>query len=421
MSAELLAMLGGMPVANTSRREEEGKTILTFKAGRMNPVLQPNGKYLITADPRRGQASLLFTLPSSSSSAALKFEWKDRRTRSVVESFTIIPEDSCTFAPIPTGRDGERVYLLRFGSNTDRRFFFWMQDKFEPGVDDKHCIDMNKYLASVNECIVAAGGETPPPETSNAAETPNISDDSAETRTSSVTGGSTTNWYSASSTQQQQVDALSNILENLGMPQPSVSSSNSNEINSNANDPHPTSNISSSTSVPSTTTTPSNASGGVLTLADLQGAMAGLATNSPINTTPQTPNNMQHPTPPLTELVTSEAISESRILENPEAVARLLDFLPEDQRTEEMLRENLRSPQVQQALHNLTLALAGDESGGASIDSYRSIIANFQLNAEDGAAAMASGNPIQAFLDCLTASVTRDSERKEKEESKGDE
>ena len=41
MSAELLAMLGGMPVANTSRREEEGNNILTFKAGRMNPVLQP--------------------------------------------------------------------------------------------------------------------------------------------------------------------------------------------------------------------------------------------------------------------------------------------------------------------------------------------------------------------------------------------
>merc|ERR1712087_518664 len=130
---------------------------------------------------------------------------------------------------------------------------------------------------------------------------------------------------------------------------------------------------------------------------------------------------MQHPTPPLTELATSEAISESGILENAEAVARLLEFLPEDQRTEEMLRENLRSPQVQQALHNLTLALAGDESGGASMESYHSIIANFQLNAEDGAAAMASGNPIQAFLDCLVASVKRDNEKKEKEESKGDE
>ena len=43
MNAELLAMLGGagLPGASSSRREEEGKTILTFKAGRMDPVLQP--------------------------------------------------------------------------------------------------------------------------------------------------------------------------------------------------------------------------------------------------------------------------------------------------------------------------------------------------------------------------------------------
>ena len=78
-----------------------------------------------------------------------------------------------------------------------------------------------------------------------------------------------------------------------------------------------------------------------------------------------------------------------------------------------MLRENLRSPQVQQALHSLTMALVGQDDDQGSLESYHSIIANFQLTAEDGAAAMASGNPIQAFLDCLLASVTKENESTE--------
>ena len=373
-----------------------------------------NGKYLITADPRRGQISLIYNLPSSSSSSAaggtLKFEWKDRRTRTVVESFNIITEDSCTFAPIPTGRDGERVYLLQFGSNTDRRFFFWMQDKFEPDVDDKHCMDMNKFLSNVNECIIAAGGEPPAEDTNSNTLTSSSTSDgggssaaTTSTTTNNENENATNNTSTASSSsQQQQVEVLSNILENLGMPQPNNTSTNTASSSSN--------NASGT----------SSASTGALTLADLQGAMAGLATNSPV-TASQQQQLSNNPTPPLTELASNDSINESGILENPEVVSHLMQYLPENQRTEEMLRENLRSPQVHQALHSLTLALVGESGdegegdGGNNMDSYHSIIANFQLNAEDGAAAMASGNPIQAFLDCLVASVKRDKEKKEAE------
>lgn len=428
MNAELLAMLGGagLPGAASSRREEEGKTILTFKAGRMDPVLQENGKYLITADPRRGQISLNYNLPSNSSSSAaggtLKFEWKDRRTRTVVESFNIITEDRCTFVPIPTGRDGERVYLLQFGSNSSRRFFFWMQDKFEPDVDDKHCLDMNKFLSNVNECIIAAGGEPPADNSSNNAITSTSTTGGAGTTSTAATTTTTTTTNNesenaasktstASSSQQQQVEVLSNILENLGMPQPSNSSTNTTSSSSkNATDTN-------------------TASTGALTLADLQGAMAGLATNSPITASQQQQFQIgNNPTPPLTELAATDSISDSGILDNPGVVSHLMQYLPENQRTEDMLKENLRSPQVQQALHSLTLALVGesgddgegDGGAGNSMDSYHSIIANFQLNAEDGAAAMASGNPIQAFLDCLVASVKRDKEKKEAESQNTD-
>ena len=43
MNADLLAMLGGAGPASvaSNRRESEGKTILSFKAGKMNTTLQP--------------------------------------------------------------------------------------------------------------------------------------------------------------------------------------------------------------------------------------------------------------------------------------------------------------------------------------------------------------------------------------------
>ena len=109
--------------------------------------------------------------------------------------------------------------------------------------------------------------------------------------------------------------------------------------------------------------------------------------------------------PPLSELASMDIIDESGILNDPSIVERLVSLLPENQRSEAMLRENIRSPQVAQCLRRLTSALADEDDAG----SFNSIIANFQLNPEDGALAMASGNPIEAFLNCLL----RDVERKE--------
>lgn len=135
--------------------------------------------------------------------------------------------------------------------------------------------------------------------------------------------------------------------------------------------------------------------GGGLTLSDLQGAMAGLATASPPGSA------LAAAGPPLSELATSEIIDESGILDDPATVERLVALLPEGQRTEAMLRDNIRSPQVAQCLQRLTAALS-DDAG-----SFNSIIANFQLNPGDGMSAMASGNPIEAFLNCLLADVQR--------------
>ena len=137
MNSDLLAMLRAGDLGGTgsgNRRDansaNEAKTLLSFKAGKMTATMQPNGKYLIQPDARRGLIQVLWTtLPASS--AGLKIDWKDRRTQTVVDSLRIFPQDQCTYSKVDTGRDKDRVYLLQFGNASDRRFFFWMQDREE--------------------------------------------------------------------------------------------------------------------------------------------------------------------------------------------------------------------------------------------------------------------------------------------------
>lgn len=381
MNADLLAILGGagVPGANTSSRNNEGKTILTFKAGKMTTAIQPNGKYLVTADPRRGQISLVFHTPVRPATIpTLKFEWRDRRTRSVVDDLTILMgEDDISFTKVPTGRLNDRVYLLQYNnnSNLDRRFFYWMQDKFTDGEDERVRKDLERFLRDRNAAAVAAGAEEYVVSAPGSSST-NVT----ESAPAASEGGAST-----ASSQQRQVDALSHILENLGMPPPSSSSSSSTPA---AGAP--------------ATAAESSTGGGTLTLADLQGAMAGLATSPP-------------PPPPLSQLLSPSLVEESGILSDPAAVTRLMELLPENQRTEEFLRENLHSPQVAESVKSLMAVLGTDE--GVS-----SVIANFGLDMGEGATTgvgLLGDNPVKVFLDAIVRSVEK--EKKEGESEEGEE
>jgi hypothetical protein len=70
-------------------------------------------------------------------------------------------------------------------------------------------------------------------------------------------------------------------------------------------------------------------------------------------------------------------------------------------------------------LNALSAALCDDQ--GTSMDNFNSILANFQLRPEDGAIAMMTGNPIQAFLDCVLKSVQRENEQKQQQQQEEDE
>ena len=73
--------------------------------------------------------------------------------------------------------------------------------------------------------------------------------------------------------------------------------------------------------------------------------------------------------------------------------------LPEGQRDLAGLRANIHSPQFSQTLGRLTAALQSEN--------YKTIFANFNLNATDGATQLNQGNAVAAFLAALEAQAGR--------------
>lgn len=343
--------LGGGPQnvptsTNRDRDRDEPEPLMSFKAGKVELALQDNGKYSCIPDTRRGQVNLKYGEDSK-----LIWEWYDRREKTVVDTIRITEPVSLKRVPVPPSQDkdtNDRVYYWKLDHEWR---MIWLQDKEEDA----------ELIPKANMILKR------PTKPEDAAAASSTTADSARSPGNAST--------SSASTTTRQVDALSNILENLGMPQGEGAA------------------------------TPA-ATGATLTLADLQDVMAGLQTQQ-ANANP----------PGLHDIVTPDAISD--LLANEEVRNRLLQELPEEQRTMEHLEENLRSPQVQQTLRSLTSALIPDDNG--SMDGYHSVLANFQLDAAAGQQTLAeTNNPIQAFLDCVLASVEKDKGESKDEEMKED-
>jgi 26S proteasome regulatory subunit N13 len=347
MYSDLFDALGGAGGSNpSSSSRPEVEPLVSFKAGTCQLALQENGKYLVTPDIRRGQVNLKYNGDDD-----LVWEWYDRREKTVVDTLTLKEPTKLEKAALPPkANETDKVYYWKMENEWK---MVWLQDK----EDDPALID------KVNEVLKKPKKPT-------------------ETATG-VSAPSPGNASTSSSSTARQVDALSNILENLGMPQGEgqAAAAAATTISDGA---------------------PAAAGGGTLTLADLQGVMAGLQQQQ-----------AQGPPPGLSDIVTPEAITD--LLANEEVRNRLMQELPEDQRSMEHLEENLRSPQVQQTLRSLTAALLPDDNG--SMEGYHSVLANFQLDAQAGQAALTeTNNPIQAFLDCVLSSVQKETKEETKDE-----
>jgi 26S proteasome regulatory subunit N13 len=387
--------------------------IVQLKAGKLTMV--PNvdrGTYTCTADPSRGEIRLACV------NNVLEWQWYDRRQKKVVDRRVVeapppkkgdeeedddaamaVDDGDGTLAPRrcwrlervttlpPRTHKDDRVYVLTHNSGppADVYDMYWMQDADE-SKEEEAVEEFNKLLADPVEAVARHGGSAGG-DAAGAAGAGSGAASAARSGAGAAAGSSTSN---------SQVDALSSILENLGMPQSSSSDSASPAA--------------AGTAVGTNT----------LTLADLQGAMAGIQQQQQRQESAASAAAMS-----LTDVVTPDAVT--ALLQDEAVCARLVDLLPEGQRNRESLEDNLRSPQVQQTLRSLTSALLPDDAG--RVDGFLSVIANFQLGSaanDPGTVQAASTNPIQAFLDAVDRSVqeqgggdsTNEGEGKDEEESK---
>jgi 26S proteasome regulatory subunit N13 len=336
---------GGDP---NSAGNDEPAPLVSFKAGKMElKQLETPGQFECAPIKTRGEVRLVWK------DSCLTWQWYDRREKKVQDDFKVQPNSTFERVPLDDkAHQQDRIYVwTRPADADDKHLMYWMQDASEE-KEDETMAQVNAYLADPKSA--APAGET-------------VSEDRMDTENSTTTGQNATAGTTTGEG-QSQVDALSTILENLGMPQGTGEAA------------------------------PANASANAtLTLADLQGAMAGIQQQPPASAPPV-----------LSELVTSGAIT--GLLADEAACQRLLELLPEEQRTLQHLEDNLRSPQVQQTLRTLTSTMMPDDSGDLS--GLYSVLANFQLDPVDGQDAVTKGNPIQAFLDCLIESAKKEKEEK---------
>ena len=288
---------------SNSNNSDETKPLLSFKAGKVELALQENGKFLATPDTRRCQVNLKYNDDSQ-----LIWEWYDRREKKIMDSILITDPVNLERADVPKSQDADSNDRVYFWKLDNEWRMFWLQDKEE----DPELIDKANTILK----------EPTKPSTPDAED----GGDAATRGNDPVSARSP----SSVSTTTGQVDALSNILENLGMPQ----GGDKNSSNDSATAPAPGAPAAAGT-------------GGTLTLADLQNAMGGVQTQQE-NTNP----------PGLHELVTPGAISS--LLANDEVRNRLMQELPEEQRSAEFLESCLRSPQVQQVRQFKFLAFTLD-------------------------------------------------------------
>ena len=153
---ELLSLLNGRHRPALSA--PTSMSILNFKAGKMNTTLKSNGKYLVEADTRRGELHVVYARGGGAAANGdhIKLEWKDRRTKEVLDTVVIPSGEDATFERVETGRDHDRVYLLQVGTGASGRYFFWMQD-INSAPDEDLCVKVNLYLSDREAAAKVAG------------------------------------------------------------------------------------------------------------------------------------------------------------------------------------------------------------------------------------------------------------------------
>eukprot|EP01035_Chromulina_nebulosa_P020221 gene20221-26251_t len=327
-------------------RAPQENTLISIKAGKCILQTQADGKFQVVPDIRKGKIVL-----KTSPDGLLTFRWEARSivnpsaNNEVFEDERIIFPGEAKFKRINSGKPTDRVFLLSF--NSGQKLLYWFQDKDE-SKDDELVIKINNYMNDPSAVTAAIASNAPP---ANAA------------------------------------PGQDELLRLLGLANPG-----------------------NATQAPPQPAASTNQNFGGLDLSSILGALSNNAQNNNAGSANQAPpssstyggvpSQPQQPIP-LQEILTSDAIFNSGVLDDPQVRAQIIEQLPEGQRSEEFLEDNIRSPQFQQSLESLSSALQSD--GG------NAVMANIGVDPSPGTNDLLRGDAISAFLTSVQASADAES------------
>jgi len=254
----------------------------------------------ITPEKRKGTVQLI-----QGSDALMHFQWKDRTTGAIEDDLIVFPEEA-TYKKVT--QSSGRVYLFEF-RDSSRKLFIWMQD-LNAEKDNEYTTKINQYINNPPSDM----GELNQP----MFQMPQQQQSNIPIQTPVISNDRPTQQPRVQPTPQQQI------------PQPQQ---------------------------PSTSLPPNSSR--ALQLSALQNILSGLPVPNESILEMQRQNTVPYVLGHnLQQIITPESIIP--LFNLPDVVQRLLPYLPEERRTEQELRDIIRSPQIQQAIQTLSFAI---ESG----------------------------------------------------------
>jgi len=322
------------PLSENSKKD----VLVEFKAGRMH--FRTDGTKWVECDKRKG----LVQIKQSPEDNLIHFIWKDRTTGTEDINLMLFPEDA-SFRRVNEANG--RVYVLEW-SSTDKKMFFWMQEP-KDDKDKENCENINKFINNPPQPSADAG-------LGDLGGVGNMGLNRAQIL--QLLGGNS-----------GSIGGLSNILSGMQGTRRGPSTQSSTQ-QTRANTTNTQSSSSSSSNKPATTTN---------TSAPQASQTNETRTIRPPTFTPPANNALQldtlqqllsqithsHPKEPsLKDIINVDEILASGLFDRPEVVAKLAEYLPEGQVNAENLRENIRSPQFQQAVSMFNQALRTGQLAG---------------------------------------------------------
>lgn len=352
------------------------QSLLQFKAGKCQMARQSNNKYLITPDTQKGLISLTRT-----SDNVINFQWTDRMTQSVEQSWILFPDD-VVYRKVNTGKQDDRVYMLKW-KNGERILMFWMQDK-SAEKDTENCTKFNELINNPHIHGSAPQDGSIGPE--------------AWMQLLGL-GGNTINNRRFTAPPSQQMPPPMSTIPAMVPPGGNFSAFGNLDFSSLIQGAaNPSNNYANQQQQPFTTPSTSAPS---LTNSDFQRAMSGII---PSRTTTNNAVTLQ-------DILSHESVMSSGILSDPQVRQSLIQHLPPTQQRDDYLDDNLRSPQFRQAVGALDQALHSTP--------FNAVASNLGIDPTPGIDSLARNNVVEALVTCLQAEANQGVTVQQQEQGQG--